>query len=121
MSIRSGFGTAVYPTGPWAFANATEPSHGLVEEALRRSHVALRRQQEVDGLALLVDGAVEILPDALDLDVRLIHTPAAPDRALVFPDHFLDERQETNRPPVDRRMVDRYAALLHDLLEMPVA
>jgi hypothetical protein len=25
MSIRPGFGTAVYPTGPPAFANATEP------------------------------------------------------------------------------------------------
>jgi len=33
-------------------------SHSLVEEALRRGYVALRRQQEVDGLSLLVDGAV---------------------------------------------------------------
>ena len=95
-------------------------SHGLVEEALRRGHVALRRQQEVDGLALLVDSAVEILPDALDFDVCLIHAPATADRALVFPGHLLHERQETNRPPVDRRMVDRYAALFHHLLEVPV-
>ena len=42
-------------------------SHGLVEEAFRRGHVELRRQQEVDGLALLVDSAVEVFPDALTL------------------------------------------------------
>jgi hypothetical protein len=27
------------------------------------------RQKEIDGLPFLVDGTVEILPDALDLDV----------------------------------------------------
>ena len=97
------------------------PSHGFVEEALRRGHVALRSKQEVHGFAVLVDGAVEVFPDALDLDVRLVHAPAAADRALVLAGHLLDERQETNRPPVDRRMVDRHAALFHHLLEVPVA
>jgi hypothetical protein len=32
----------------------------LVEKAFRRGHVALCRQQKVDGLSLLVDSAVEI-------------------------------------------------------------
>ena len=63
--------------------------HGLVEEALRRSHVPLRRQQEVDGLAMLVGGAVEVFPEALDVDIRLVHAPAAADRALVLAGHFL--------------------------------
>lgn len=31
-------------------------SHGLIEEAFCRSHVPLCHQQEVDGLAMLVDG-----------------------------------------------------------------
>ena len=96
-------------------------SHGLLEEALRRSHVALRRQQEVDGFALLVDSAVAVFSDALDLDACFIHAPAAVDRAHVFPGHLLDERQETNRPPLDRRMGDRYAALFHHFLDVPVA
>ena len=60
------------------------------------------REQEVNGLAVLVDGAVEVFPGALDLDVRLVHAPVGADRALVFPGHLLDERQETNRPPIDR-------------------
>jgi hypothetical protein len=96
-------------------------SHGLVEEALRSSYVALRRQQEIDGFALLVDGAVEVFPGTLDRDVRLIHAPATADRALVFAGHFLDQRQEADRPSINRRMVDRHAALLHYLLEVPVA
>src|SRR5471032_1137031 len=77
-------------------------AHGLVEKALRRGHVALCRQQKVDGLSLLVDSAVEVFPDALDLHVGLIHTPAATDRALVFAGNFLDERQKTDRPSNDR-------------------
>jgi len=59
-------------------------SNGRVEEALRRSHVSLGRQQEVDGLALRVDGAIEVFPDALDLDLGLIHAPATANRALVL-------------------------------------
>ncbi|MCS0706287.1 hypothetical protein ACFOY5_16140 [Massilia aurea] len=74
-------------------------AHCLVEEVLRH-------QQEVDGLALFVASAVGILLVAPGLDVRLIQTPAAPDRTPIFLDHFLDERRETNRPPVDRRMLD---------------
>jgi hypothetical protein len=45
--------------------------HCLVEEALGCCHVALSRQQEVDGLTLLVNGKVEIFPDAFYLDVRI--------------------------------------------------
>jgi hypothetical protein len=96
-------------------------SHGLVEKAPRCDHVALNRQQEVDGLALLVDSAIEVFLYVLDLDVRLIHELAAANRALLFSGYLLAERQETYRPPVDRRMVDRHAALFHDLLEVPVA
>lgn len=41
-------------------------SHGLIEEALRCSHVSLRRQSESDGLALLVDGAVKVFKTPLN-------------------------------------------------------
>ena len=71
--------------------------------------------------SLLVDGAVQVFPYALDLDVGLIHAPAAAGWALVFPGHLLDERQETNRPPIDRRMVDRHAVLFHHLFQVTVA
>ena len=73
-----------------------------VEDAFRRSHVALCGEQEVDSFSVLVDSAVKIFPDALDLNVCLTRPPTGADRALVFAGHFLDERQETGRPSVDR-------------------
>ena len=76
-------------------------SHGLIKEALRRSHVALGREQKGDSLSLSVDGAIAIFPDALDLDAGLIHAPASANRAIVFACHFFDAWQETDRPPVD--------------------
>jgi len=56
--------------------------HGLVEEALGCGQ-ALGRHQEVDSLARLVDSAIKVFSDALDLDVRLIYAPTADNRALV--------------------------------------
>ena len=47
------------------------------EEALCHNHIALRYQEEVDGLAQLVDRAVEVFLDAIDLDVRLTQAPTA--------------------------------------------
>jgi hypothetical protein len=59
-------------------------THSLMKEPLGGGHVTVRREEEVDGPTFLVDGAVEILLDALDLDVRLVHPPATADRALVL-------------------------------------
>src|SRR3954452_4870323 len=44
----------------------------LAEEALGGIEVALRREEEVHGRAMLVDGPVQIAPPAPDLDVCLI-------------------------------------------------
>jgi len=38
-----------------------------------------------------------------------------------LPGHFHGERQETDRPSVDQRMVDRHAALSHHLFKVPIA
>src|SRR4051812_18712709 len=51
----------------------------LAEEAFSRVQVALRREEEVDRGAVLVDGPVQIAPLAADLDIRFID----PDRAAV--------------------------------------
>jgi hypothetical protein len=80
-------------------------SHSLVKEALRRGLVPLRRQQEVDGLAVLVDGAVEVSPDALDFDVGLIHAPAAADQALVFTAIF----SMSGRKRIAQRLIDEWS------------
>jgi len=49
-----------------------------------------------------------------------MHSPVADDLALVFAGHLLDVRQQSERPSVDRRMVDRHAAPYH-FFQVPVA
>src|SRR3954453_10720934 len=44
----------------------------LAEEALGRVEIALRREEEINRGAVLVDGPVQIPPLAADLDVRLV-------------------------------------------------
>ena len=41
----------------------------------------------------LVNGAIQILPAALDLDVSLIDTPAPANRAFVMPERLLQHRK----------------------------
>ena len=48
------------------------------EERPRRRAVATLRDQDVDDLAVLIDGAVEVGPPAGDLDVGLIDEPPLP-------------------------------------------
>jgi hypothetical protein len=67
--------------------------HGLLEKAQRGLLVARGGEQEVDGLTLFVDSPVELLPLALDLDVRLVYPPALADRAfLAVPKGSLQRR-----------------------------
>jgi hypothetical protein len=46
------------------------------EEPAGRLGVAARREQHVDDLPVLVDGPVDVAPDAVDLDVGLIDVPS---------------------------------------------
>ncbi len=43
------------------------------EEAFSGVEIALSREQEVDRVAVLVDGAVQVTPLAPDLDVGLVN------------------------------------------------
>src|SRR6266704_5249653 len=54
----------------------------LGQKSLGHLLVPVLREEEVDGLARLVDGAVEIIPLAFDLDVGFVHAPTHPHRAL---------------------------------------
>ncbi|MGF6291519.1 hypothetical protein OKW50_006871 [Paraburkholderia youngii] len=56
--------------------------NGLLEVPSGRFPVPLGTQQEVNRVAGLVDGAVQIFPLPLDFDVGLIDTPTLADRAL---------------------------------------
>ena len=75
-------------------------------------------QQEVDGVAVLVDGPVEIFPVALDADVCLIHSPALSNWQLASAKRFLQYRQQLERPAMDGRMIDRRPTFGHHFFKM---
>src|SRR5882672_1540282 len=54
-------------------------SECLPEKRLCRGDAAVRSQQEVNGLALLVDGAVQVVPTTTNRDIGLVHTPRSAD------------------------------------------
>jgi len=52
----------------------------LSEERLCDCNSPVASEQEIDGLAVLVDGAIEIVALRFDRDVRLVHAPRRADR-----------------------------------------
>ena len=50
-----------------------------VEEPARRGPVTTGRHEDVDHLAVLIDGPVDVAPDAGDTDVGLVDEPAETD------------------------------------------
>jgi hypothetical protein len=65
------------------FRNFTR-AHGLLKKLVHGGRVTLCYQKEIDGLPFVADGAVEILPEALDLDVSVVHAPTDANLTLVF-------------------------------------
>ena len=100
---------------------STASLHGFLEEPQGCGLVAPGRQQEVDRLSLLVHRAVQVFLDTLDLDVSLVHAPAAAHRELVLAEHLLKQGQKPDRPAIDRGMVDEHAAFLHHFLQVAMA
>src|SRR5829696_2937938 len=93
----------------------------LAEEALGGLQVALRREQEVNGSAVLVDGPVQVAPLAADLDVCLVD----PDRAAMGlaegPQSLLDQGRVGQHPAVQGGVIDLQTALQEQLLDVTVA
>ena len=95
--------------------------HGPFEEPLRRRLVTVRPEQEVHSVAVPINGAVQILPLAADLDAGLVHAPAPADRAVTPPKHRYRHRQDLERPAVHRGAIDEHAAFDHHLLDVAQA
>lgn len=60
----------------------------LAEEGLRGSDSAIRTQQEIDGLPILIDGSIQLMPPTPDADVRLVDAPRPTDRTTESPQRF---------------------------------
>ena len=97
-------------------------SNGFLEEVPGGLLVAVGGEQDVDGLSLLVDRAIEVFPLTLNLNVGLIHPPARADG--VFPPFLesrLQLRGELLNPAINAGMIHVDAPLGHPFFQVPVA
>src|SRR6516164_1778290 len=99
-----------------------QPSESLGKKTLRRHRVPRRGEIEIDRVAQLVDGSVEIRPLAAGLHVSLVDPPAPRARPAPVPAQpLLDFGRVLLHPSVDGRVIDRHAAFCHHLLEIAIA
>ena len=93
----------------------------LAEEALGRVEVALGGQQEVDRIAVLVDGPVEVAPLTADLDVGLINPDRTAVRLAELAQPLLDQRRVGEYPAVQGAVINLDPAFQEQLLDIAVA
>ena len=90
------------------------------EEAPGRTGIASSGQVDVDDLAELVDGSVQVTPHAPDLDLGLVGQPAITDGVATWTRRLHQQRSEPLHPPVDGHVVDLDATLGQQLLDISV-
>jgi hypothetical protein len=90
----------------------------LPEERLCCGDATVGSQQEVDRLALLVDGGVQVVPAAMDGDVSLIHTPRSADRSSETVRALRELGHVSDHPSHDGRVRHSDAAIGHQLDEV---
>ena len=73
------------------------------KEVLGGNRIAVRREHEVDRIALGIDGAVQVSPAPGNSNIRLIHSPRAVGMPKFPPDALvpLPGAQETQRAMVE--------------------
>ena len=74
---------------------------GLGEELVGRRDVASRRDEQVDYLTMVIDGAVDVAPSAGDLHVRFVKKPSSTNGVAVGSCGVDQKRGETLDPSVD--------------------
>ncbi len=75
--------------------------------------------EHVNDLAVLVDGPVDVAPDAVDLHICLINEPAVADGMPSRPGRVDQLRREALHPPEQRDVIHVDTALGEDLLPVP--
>ncbi len=73
--LADGAGVGIVPICRHAVRSVADDGTGPAEETLSRLPVARRAEQRIDQVAIPIDGAVQVAPAAVDLDVRLIDIP----------------------------------------------
>ena len=95
--------------------------HHLVYNVVQVLTLPNLSEQEIDGVTLLVDGAVKIFPVAPYLYVGFIKSPARANSLFIFPKGFFDTRRVVHDPALNGAMINGVASLLHQLFQVAIA
>ncbi len=91
-----------------------------LEEPAGRSRVAARGDEHVDDLPVLVDGAVHVPPDTIDLHRRLIHEPPVTRGVTSKPGGVCEQGRKPLHPTEQRDVVDLNAAFEEELFDVAI-
>jgi hypothetical protein len=94
---------------------------GALQEAAGCGCIWPGREQEIYGIALAIDCALQVLPSASDLEVGLIHPPALAHGTLASAERYGEHRQYLQHPAMHCGMVNEDSAFLHHLLDVTQA
>ncbi len=82
----------------------------LADKAFGSFQVPISAEQELDGIAVAVDGTIEIKPLTFDLHIGLIQIPFTGDRTLLPIETLKQHGAEMQNPAMDCGMFHRDAA-----------
>ena len=99
----------------------TMMADSLAEETQGGGRITLRRQQEVDGLPMCINRAVQLFPLSPDPDVSFIHSPPAPHSPFMSAERPVPRWDQANGPAVKRGMVNDNPTLSHHFLQIAQA
>jgi hypothetical protein len=94
------------------------PADRLGEKAFGRLLVALLGQEEIDGLAVFIDGTIQVAPLPFHPDVRFVHAPADPHGALRAVKCFLQLRTVFDDPPVNGGVIHVDTPIEHKFFDV---
>ena len=83
---------------------------GALQKAPGGGTVCLGTKQEIDRVAITIDGSVQVLPLASNFDVGLIHAPTHAHRAFAPTKHCGEHWQDFDGPAVHGGVIDGHAA-----------
>jgi hypothetical protein len=91
----------------------------LAQKPLSGRQITSLAQPELDGVAVAVDGPVQVHPSPADFDVGLIDMPLSSDGSLASMKLLQQQRRVMDCPAMDSGVIDRDAALSHHLFQVP--
>src|SRR4029453_9176592 len=96
----------------------TVTANRLRQKSLGGLLVPFLGEEKVDRLTRFIDGAIELAPLALDFDVRRVHPPTDPHRALTPVKRLFQQRAILDGPPVDGGVIDVNSPFCHEFLDV---